>query len=69
VVVALDAVEASGIAENLIGCREACLAADVEPSGWAFGKVAGGDVVIDLIPLSLVKNGQAGRFTRLKRAR
>src|SRR4029078_3179886 len=25
----------------------------VEPSGWAFGKVAGGDVVIDLIPLVL----------------
>jgi len=29
------------------------LAADVEPSGWAFGKGAGGDVVIDLIQLVL----------------
>jgi hypothetical protein len=42
--------EVGGIDEDLPSLTEASLAAEITPSGCGLGKVAGGDVMPDLVP-------------------
>jgi hypothetical protein len=60
VVVAVEAVEAGGVAEDHACLGEACLAAKVEPGGSGLREVAGGDVMVDLLPLVPGHEGPGG---------
>src|SRR5262245_46700171 len=68
-VVAVDAVEPGGIAEQLARVGKSRIAPERNPIRAGLGIVGGGHVVIDFAHSSSDKKLQSGRFTRRKRAR